>query len=233
MQHFKGHESFTTSDIYAFFSDQQPYVKRATVNWRIYDLVHRGVLKRIGRGVYTIGREMNFIPVQNTFQKEISVHIKQEFPLVNFCLWHSNMLKEFYHHMMTHDFTVIETERDSMDAIYHSLKDSYKNTFREPSLQVMEDFVFESKETIIVKNLISESPLQTVDSVPVPTIEKILVDVIADSDIFFFLQGMEMVYVFKNVIESYTVNMDRLKRYARRRNREHEVREVINQAKGQ
>ncbi len=231
MKHFKEHESFTTSDIHDFFADQEPDIKRATVNWRIYDLVQKGVLKRIGRGIYTIGNKKNFIPVQHTGQQEISSLIKKEFPLINFCLWHSSLLNQFYHHIVAHDFMVVETERDVVDAVYYNLKDSYNNIFREPSRQVMEDFVFENSDSVIVKHLISEAPLQTVDLFQVPTIEKLLVDFLSDTNIFFFLQGMELVNVFKNVMESYTVNMDRLKRYARRRNREYEVKEIIGQAK--
>lgn len=44
--------------------------------------------------------------------------------------------------------------------------------------------------TIFVKNLVSEAPLQEVSGIPMPTLEKLLVDILRDSD-FFYLQGSE------------------------------------------
>lgn len=40
------------------------------------------------------------------------------------------------------------------------------------------------------KNLVSEAPLQEVSGVPMPTLEKLLVDILRDTD-FFYLQGSE------------------------------------------
>jgi len=54
---------------------------------------------------------------------------------------------------------------------------------------MMENFVFDGKDAVIVKSLISEAPLQDVDAVTVPTIEKILVDLVADSVNLLFFAG--------------------------------------------
>jgi len=98
-------------------------------------------------------------------------------------------LKEFFQHFAVYDFLLIETERETIDAVFHFIKETNKNTFKEPSRDMMENFVFDGKDAVIVKSLISEAPLQDVDAVTVPTIEKILVDLVADSETFFFLSG--------------------------------------------
>ena len=97
---------------------------------------------------------------------------------------------------------------------------------------MMENFVLESKDAIVIKSLTSESPLQEVDNITVPAIEKILVDLYADSEIFFFLQGSEMLNIFTNALEKYTVNTDRLLRYAKRRNKREELKKILNQISG-
>jgi hypothetical protein len=66
----------------------------------------------------------------------------------------------------------------------------------------------------------------------VPVIEKILVDLCADSDIFSFLQGSEMLNIFENALGKYTVNTNRLLRYAKRRNKEKDIRNILNQISG-
>ena len=39
-----------------------------------------------------------------------------------------------------------------------------------------------------MKNLVSEAPLQEVSGIPMPTLEKLLVDILRDSD-FFYLKA--------------------------------------------
>lgn len=46
------------------------------------------------------------------------------------------------------------------------------------------------------ENLVSEAPLQKVSDVPMPTLEKLLVDILRDVD-FFYLQGSESEHIFE------------------------------------
>jgi hypothetical protein len=231
-QHFENGKSFTTSDVYDFFSQAQPDIKRATVNWRIYELVRQGSLKRVGRGTYVLGRETCFSPVLTKKQKTIFFRIKKQFPLIAFCCWHTSALQEFYQHVAGYDFLLLEVEREAIDAVFHFIKESNKDTFKEPSRDIMETLVFDGRDAVIVKSLISEAPLQSVDTVSVPTIEKILVDLVADSEVFFFLQGNEMRTIFARAMEKYTLNRDRLLRYAKRRNKGEELRKIVAQING-
>jgi len=231
-QYFEGRESFTTNDMYGFFSQTQPDIKKATVNWRVWELVRQGFLKRIGRGMYALGQGNCFLPLLTKKQKIISSRIKKQFPLITFCCWHTSALKEFFQHFAVYDFLLIETERETIDAVFHFIKETNKNTFKEPSRDMMENFVFDGKDAVIVKSLISEAPLQDVDAVTVPTIEKILVDLVADSETFFFLQGHEILNVFESAMGKYTVNTDRLLRYAKRRNKKEELQKILMQISG-
>ncbi len=49
-----------------------------------------------------------------------------------------------------------------------------------------------------------------------PTLEKLLVDILRDTD-FFYLQGSESDHIFENAFNLYTINRNRLFRYADRR----------------
>lgn len=136
--------------------------------------------------------------------------------------------------MSMYDFLLVEVEREVIDSVFFFVKEINKDayTFKEPLHEMMEMFVLDSKDSIIVKSLTSEAPLQKVDNVTVPAIEKILVDLCADSDIFSFLQGNEMLNIFENALEKYTVNTDRLLRYAKRRNKREELQKILTQISG-
>jgi len=191
-------------------------------------------LKRIGRGVYSLGKGTCFLPTLDKKQKNIFSQIKKKFPLITLCCWHTSVLKEFFQHISAYDFLLVEVEREAIDSVFYFVKEINKDkyTFKEPLHEMMEMFVLDSKGTIMVKSLTSEAPLQNIDHVKVPTIEKILVDLCADSDIFSFLQGSEMINIFENALEKYTVNMDRLLRYAKRRNKKEELNKILNQISG-
>ena len=231
-KYFENRKSFTTNDVYGFFSQTQPTIKRATVNWRIYNLIQQGLLKRIGRGIYSLGKENCFSPILDKKQKNIFTRVKKQFPLITFCCWHTSVLKEFFQHVSMYDFLLVEVERETIDSVFYFIKETNNNTFKEPSRDMMENFVLESKDAIIIKSLTSEAPLQKVDNITVPAIEKILVDLYTDSEIFFFLQGSEMLNIFTNALEKYTVNTDRLLRYAKRRNKSEELKKILAQING-
>lgn len=231
-QHFHDRESFTTNDVSDFFAKTDPGIKRATVNWRIYELVRQGSLKRIGRGIYAPGQADCFLPATTKKQQTIAARFKKQFPLISFCCWHTSALKEFFQHVTGYDFLLVEVEREAVDAVFHFVKEIHKNTFKEPSRDIMENFVLADRNAVIVKSLVSEAPLQEANASTLPTIEKILVDLVADSEIFFFLQGHELLNIFASALGKYTVNTDRLLRYAKRRNKKEELQKILTQISG-
>jgi len=231
-QYFQDQTSFSTNDLFDYFAQTKPDIKRPTVNWRIYKLVQQGSLKRIGRGMYALGRADCFVPVPTKKQQTIIARTRKQFPLITFCCWHTSALKEFFQHVAVSDFLLVETEREAVEAVSHFIKETHPNTFQEPSQPMMENFVLDSRDAVIVKSLVSEAPLQEVDAVILPTLEKILVDLVADTETFFFLQSHEMLNIFESALGKYTVNRDRLLRYAKRRNKKEELQRILNQING-
>ena len=93
----------------------------------------------------------------------------------------------------------------------------------------MNDYIDLREPCIIVKPLITESPLADVEGIRVPTLEKLLVDTQKDAD-FDYLRGTESLYIFQMAFELYTINTQRLLRYAKRRGIGQEINDLINQA---
>lgn len=80
---------------------------------------------------------------------------------------------------------------------------------------------------VIVRNLVSESPLNVINEIPTVTIEKLLVDVFCDPE-FDFIKGSELTEVYVDAFYKYTVNMNRLLRYAARKGKKQEISNFIN-----
>lgn len=105
----------------------------------------------------------------------------------------------------------------------------------DPTEEIMERYI-ESGNTIIIKRLISRSPMQRVsikekskDIINLPTLEKILVDVFSDPVTFYTVQGSEMKTLYENALKRYHINYGKLLNYAKRRKKDDRLKTYMNE----
>jgi predicted aldo/keto reductase-like oxidoreductase len=120
----------------------------------------------------------------------------------------------------------LQTEKADRIFLNNLNTESNKRVFLLPSLTDFERYI-STNDAIIIRLLISESPLQLVEGISTPTIEKVLVDIVGDVE-FSFLQGSEINHVYTTIFERHNVNKNKLLRYATRRGRKEEVEQLIN-----
>lgn len=198
----------------------------------MYSLVDKGVLERIGKGVFKIGKTSTFIPVLDNKTKAIYNKVVPDFPFITVCVWNTSLLNEFALHISNKQFILVEIERETMESVFLSLQEKQKNVYLNPSADILEQYVSRSSNSIIIKPLISEAPIQKVDNIDTITIEKMLVDLYCDSDLFQFYQGREKSIVYKEAFSKYTINKSKLLRYASRRGKKKDIEKHINQIIG-
>jgi hypothetical protein len=215
-----------------FYRQFEAEIKQTTLNWRIYDLVEKGILERIGKGEFRIGRNQVFIPDVNTKLKTLHNKIINEFPFIEFCVWNTSVLNEFSLHQSNKSFTLIEVERDSAESVFLALKEHGNKIFFNPSSDILEQYIFEISHPIIVKFLVSEAPTQRVKNYNMVTLEKILVDLFCEEELFSIYQGKERGTIFKEAFNKYTINNTKLLRYASRRGKRQEFAKYLNQIIG-
>ncbi|HQO10442.1 MAG TPA: hypothetical protein PLK90_10205 [Clostridiales bacterium] len=228
----KNRKSVTNGEIYNLFSKKEPGIKKSTVNWRIHYLTDMGLISRIGRGIYGLGSEKKFKHGITAHQRRVSKEVAKQFPFIKYCVWDVSVLKEFVLHIFNINFLIIEAERDASSSVFQYIKDSNNSTFLDPDERVMEEYVLTAKSPIIVKPLISEAPVNVQGEIKLPSLEKILVDIVSDKDMFYFIQGSEIINIYKSASEKYTINFDRLYRYAKRRNSYDDIKSIFDQING-
>jgi hypothetical protein len=114
-----------------------------------------------------------------------------------------------------------------MNSIFYFLKDLNFSVFLEPTTDILEKYTPDNKQIIIIKPLISEAPLITVNGITTVSIEKILVDIFCDSITFSAQQGSEMRTIFETAFTKYTVNQSKILRYTNRRRKKENFIEFI------
>jgi predicted DNA-binding transcriptional regulator len=220
---FKKNKTLTTNDIDMFYRVTEPDISKSTVNWRIYSLVRQGVIQRTGKGVYCLGETKQFIPQINSEMEKSTEIIEREFPDVAYCMWQLSDINLFSRHLINLNIVFVDVERIAAEAVYYSLKESF------PKVMLMRNMyadISEFNDTVFVRPMISDSPVQKTNGIYLPTIEKFLVDVSFDKE-FLPFQGYELDRVYRSALESYTVNRNKMLRYAGRKHKREETEALL------
>lgn len=205
-------------------------MKPTTARQYLSSLSREDVLVRVGQGEYAFSQKQMFLYSPSEKVKCIYEGLKSELPFTDFCVYEGGIMRSIQHNLSINNAIYVETNRDAVDSVFSRLKGKYKNIFKMPDATFVADYIDLREQCIIVKTLITESPLMTVENIRVPTLEKLLVDIQKDAD-FDYLRGSESQYMFQMAFELYNINIRRLLRYAKRRGISVKVEELINQAK--
>lgn len=187
-----------------------------------------GVLNRIGRGKFVTGEGKNYIPEITSKIKSINAKLKKEFPYLNNCIWDTSALNEFMLHQIGRFYLLIEVEKEATQSVFYFLKEAKYSVFVDPTTDLLDKYLPSYKESLIVKPLVTEAPIQNIKGINTASLEKILVDIYCDDVIFSAQQGAEMRTIFKEAFTKYTINQSRMLRYADRRRKKESFNEYIN-----
>lgn len=193
-------------------------IERNTLSWHLSDLCRKGKLRRVGRGVYSAQPANMFLVKASAKVRALFRTVSAQFPFADFCMYSGSVIAPLLHDLTPNNSIYIETNREVVDSVFNMLLPRYKGKlFVSPTKEIASTYIDFGRENIIVKPLVTEAPLTNDGKVPVPMLEKLLVDTRVDAD-FFFLQGYENLEMLRTAITHYTVNKNRLLRYADRRN---------------
>jgi len=228
IDYFKNRNQFTRNELYDFYRKYEPNLKEGTFGWRIYDLRQNNIIKSTGRSLYVISYKPQYNPHVSNQLIKLNTLIKKEYNQAKYAIWETSWLNEFTIHQATKNLIILDIEKFLTESAYYYLKDSnYKNIFLNPKDNIIDKYISEENEVIIVKPLIHRSPTQRIKTIKVPSIEKILLDIFYETKIFFFYQGEEIYNIFHEVIEKYSLNYSKLFNYAKRRGQEENIKEYI------
>lgn len=213
----------TKEDLYRYFKEQEPGLKDNTLRWRIHHLKENGVLLPVKRGVYELNsnsKRQLFDPSPSKKMIDLYQGYSSQFSSGACALWSTEWLAQFMELQPTHSFIVFEIEKDLTQSLFSHLKQERKDVFLMPDHDMMRNYVMERQNPIVIRSLISRAPLQQAkNGFPVASLEKILVDVFCDSELFISYQGSELKNIFINAWKNYSLNWSVLMNYAKRRKR--------------
>ena len=221
--------SFSRKELMQELAGREDGISEQNLSLQLNRLVSSCQLVRTGRGQYSLPAESlpEFLYEPSEWECNLYNTLKNNYPLLDFCIWSPRVLSSFMLHVPNIGYTFIDVEKDGMESVFHSLQQiiTDRNVLLAPSADDCDRYLTGSN-AIVVRQLIGQSPLTMVNNCQVPRIEKIMVDSIGDNELF-FAGGSEIYNIFEYAFERNQVNRSKLLRYASRRNRKEQVEQII------
>jgi len=225
---FSKKRHFTKVDLFNYYSQSEPDLKDGTLRRRINILKNRGLIHEVGRGIYTFQNKQTWIPVIDKPIKSLYNKIADNYTDLNFTVWSTAWLGEFTNLQAFHYLVIISVEKDFAASVFEYLKETgLKNLYFKPDKKEINYYLGDTKETYIITTLITKSPVQSIEKNKIPKLEKILVDLFCDKDLFNAFQGAELKNIFRKAFDTYSINLSVLFNYSGRRGKKIELPEYL------
>lgn len=221
---FKGRENFTFRELAEEMRLNDSALSETAIRKRISRLLGSGKIVSVSKGVYALSQKPSYQPVADDFIKKLNDLFRQAYPEIKFCAWSSAFFYDFMVHQPARYFYVIETEPDMVETAFNLLKDHDLKAWLQPDAEVMQLYVSNQENPVVVKSLVSRAPLLRSENGNLPSLEKMLVDVKADRDLFNFISGAEVENIWRQAQKKHAISWPRLMAYAGRRGKKDEIK---------
>jgi hypothetical protein len=204
-------------------------LKESTFNWIVHHLCQDKIIQRLGYNMFQIYSPSNlrqnydYLPSNNL--AKLIKDISAQFPLIIFSAWELWELNEFLNHQFEHNVIIIDVEKLLEESIFEAIKSASNfPVLLKPSSKEMA--LYSDKITIAVFTLIKEAPANRGDKHRAP-LEKILVDLFANKVVRDIVSRSEYRAIYEGAFTKYFVDEKKLFRYARRRKKDQEILNFI------
>jgi len=208
-------------------SDIREPSELTSVSGTAQSLQKMGMISRVAKGVFSTEVKPTYLPSISAELKDLWISLAEEFPYLGICLTDTYWINSFISQQAAGRRFVIETEKGAEESVFDFLSVGYDGVLLKPSERDMRLYGSGLPELLIVKNLVAQSPVTSVDDVPISSLEKILVDVFCDEQVYDYIQGDMTVELFEQAFERFAIDQSVLRRYASRRGRWRRIRKFV------
>ena len=237
LRSYFGHQKkFTKQELQDFYQREKDY-SESDLFWDVYDLKRKNVIKSIDENTYKLvdGRLHPFEPILSDKLLKINELIRSFQLDGSYCIWSSEWLNSLMIHQVMRTFILVEVERDAAEFLFNYLRDHLDADvflyLNKADKVLLDRYVFEAKNPVVVTNIITKSPIKKVKhdkgEIYIPKLEKILVDIFYDEDLFIAYQYSAQQSIFEEAINTYQINFDTMFSYAKRRKQDKKIKKYL------
>ncbi len=228
LENLNGDRTYTRNDLIEAFRKENDELNDATFRWMLYNMQLHNRLYRVGYDEYTTSDQHvlpEYRPIYTEDVLKVERLLENKYPELSFVMFESVVLNEFLNHQIAQNTVYVQVEKDLSTYIFDILKQElggmvlYKPNRTEFSR-------YWRKGCVVVLELISQAPLSSSQPHEI-TMEKMLVDIIADKSIEATYSPAELPEIFRNIRKNYRVDVKKMNRYAGRRGKTKIIEEYM------
>ena len=155
----------------ADFFDAMPGLPKQTVYSRIRQLATSGEIKRVGRGIYQRTNKAEFAFDITSKIENLAKELSSQFPYIDVCVWDLSPINTLSQHLINFNLCVVDVDRDAVEAVYENLRETNERVL---TTKRIFDGLSAYDGYILVRKLVTDSPLAKKGDVQVPTLENVM-----------------------------------------------------------
>ncbi len=220
--------TYCRDDLFHLFLNEKPDLSDSAFRWTLYNLLQEQKVFRVDYDTY-ITEKPQLLPIYRPYYsdraKALTKKMTEQFPQVNFVIFESVLLNEFLNHQIAQNTIYVQIEKDVSSYIFDNLQEEYVgNILYKPGKRDFDRYW--TRDCVVVLDLISQAPLSQEKPHEI-TIEKILVDIIAEKSMAAIFSSSEIPFIYENAMKSYRVDRRKMNRYAGRRGKASLLKEYV------
>jgi hypothetical protein len=224
---FKDSEIIEKQSIAQFYKQIDTEVSPSTIDWRIHCLMKQKILFHVSGGMYSIKPTKTYHFSPSRKMKQLYGILTTRFKDVSYCFWEMTFLQQISNIQIDKNILIVETKRSHFIATQTYLRGKEKQSILLPMKSQISDYLSLLKEPLYILPSVEESPLHIANRITIPTVEKLLTDVLVYSNILGIQKQESLAQVFQQVSNYHTINTKSLLRYAARRNKKQEATNLL------
>ncbi len=207
-------------------------IDRKTIIWAVNDLVKKGAAIRTGRGAYSLSSQKEFSPRLSNSAEAITDFISNQFKYMAATISDSSWLNEFMVQQPFSSVVVLEVGYSAVNSVISKLRAENFEAFPKTYFKLLETYSKSAQPIVVSKALQTTATKKKDKLIRLAKLEKLLVDIVCEPDIYAQYQGWELENIFRNSIGKYAVNFSQILKYATNRGRKKDVEKVLNLTEG-
>ena len=215
------------NEIVDFIESQSENTPRKTIIWNVNDLVRQGRAVRIGRGVYGFISKKRYYPEMSEETRRVCSILQKQFKYLVVTITDSGMLEQFMNLQPFSSVVVIETRKSATSSVLSELRKGGVDAYARRDYAKLEQYVVSPQPFLVKPELVVNPNLTQEDNYRSANLEKLLVDIVCDDDIYGQYQGEELINIYINATDRYAVNYSQMLKYAAARKKKAVVQKML------
>ena len=224
---FGGLGVFSSKDLSCLIEQHFPAISENTIAWKINQLKQDGFIFQVGRGLYSLDFLPEYEPSLSLRTKRFINKIdKDKYP--NLTVWDTSVFEHIFHQAFDKSWIFILLPKQNLESLFSDLQSFSKPVFLNPDKATITRYLLPQTDAVILLPSVSQMPVLTQNSLSIPSIEAILVNIWFDYERYFPTFSIDLKSLFELSFNKYTINRSKMLRYAARRDKRDAIEAFIN-----